>query len=270
MALDQKERRRLLRQARAEGWSDEKRAEHGLGPARGSTGTVVAGTDAQGVRSSEPKKKKRKRKVDGGEGPIQNAEVIELYGERETPDVNKGGVVPPGGRIDGDRRVRKEVRFSRLGKRWSQIITEVAQGEYSWEEFVSTLSPEELARGQLKDVNGNFTGRPPTFVPRQFFDASIRELLNRGKILYKENYIACIKAMTQIAQSPGVKEGDRIKAATFVIERLEGKVPDKLEISAADPWQTIISGIVAEAEDGQVARAQEYLNRRGETSDGGA
>jgi len=180
---------------------------------------------------------------------------------------NVGGIVPEGGDSkpgNTDTRVRGRLKPIRLGKRWSEIMDRIADKEYTWDEFVATLSPEELARGMLRDKHGSFTGRPPSIVPRAFHDACIRELLGRGRILYKENYIAAIEAMTAIAQNPNAKESDRIKAATFVIERLEGKVPDKLEVSAADPWQQIISGIVAQVDDEQVARTQEYLSRRGE------
>jgi hypothetical protein len=171
--------------------------------------------------------------------------------------------IPEGGQKGSiDPRVGKKIKNStRLGKRWSEIIIAVDNKEYTWDEFCAALTPEELARGQLMSKDGDFVGRPPSFVPRAFHDACIRELLGRGRQLYKENYIKAIEAMTGIAESKTAKEADRIKAATFVIERLEGKVPDKLEVSVADPWQQIISGIVAEADDEMVANAQEYLSR---------
>lgn len=192
---------------------------------------------------------------------------------RETKEPEASNVVPfrgdrvgvpeGGGKAeDGDHRRRYRMKYAgRLGKRWSEIIQAVQNGEYSWDEFVESLTPEELARGQLMNKNGEFTGRPPNFVPRAFHDACVRELLGRGRILYKENYVKAIQAMTDIAASPNAKEADRIKAATFVIERLEGKVPERLEIAAADPWQQVISGIIAEVEDDQIANAQQYLNR---------
>lgn len=192
-----------------------------------------------------------------GEAPTN---VVQLHKD----NVNRGGIVPEGGAAaeDGDHRKRYRMKYAgRLGKRWSEIIQAVQNGEHTWSDFVETLSPEELARGQLKDKNGTFLGRPPAFVPRAFHDACIRELLARGKVLYKENYVKAIQAMTDIANSPTAKESDRIKAATFVIERLEGKVPERVEISAADPWQQIISGIIAEVDEEEIANAQAYLSR---------
>lgn len=211
--------------------------------------------------------------AEGNNSYTDNGTVLQLFGE-EKNTTNRAGIVPEGGNADGtvDHRKRYNMKYAgRLGKRWSEIIQNVKDGEYTWEEFVNALSPEELAKGQIKDKNGSFSGRPPSFVPRAFHDACVRELLARGKVLYKENYVKAIEAMTKIANGEveGTKPADRIKAATFVIERLEGKVPERLEISAADPWQEAIAGIVAEAEDEQIARAQEYLSRRPEGADGG-
>jgi hypothetical protein len=182
--------------------------------------------------------------------------VVSLHGDRVG--------VPQGGASaeNGDHRKRYRLKYAgRFGKRWTEIIQAVDNKEYTWDEFCNSLTPEELARGQLMDKDGRFMGRPPTFVPRAFHDACVRELLSRGRILYKENYVKAIQAMTEIAASKSAKESDRIKAAQFVIERLEGKVPERLEIAAADPWQQIITGIIAEVEDDQIANAQDYLNR---------
>jgi hypothetical protein len=196
-------------------------------------------------------------------GPVAGSNVVGLFSTNQ----NAGALVPAPGRsaADGDDRVRTRLKRTRMGKRWTEVMEAVQNGDFTWDEFVKTLSPEELARGMLMDKNGSFTGRPPALVPRVFHDACIRELLARGKVLYKTNYIKAIEAMTDIASSKSAKESDRIKAATFVIERLEGKVPDKLEIGVVAPWQDIIQGIVAEVEEDQVVRAQEYLNRREDT-----
>lgn len=200
---------------------------------------------------------KTPRNRDGSEGVPEATNVVPLYkGDRV-------GVPEAGASAEkGDHRVRYRMKYAgRLGKRWSEIIQDVQNGKYTWDEFVSSLTPEELARGQLRDKDGGFMGRPPSFVPRQFHDACIRELLGRGRVLYKESYIKAITAMAEIATSKTAKESDRIKAATFVVERIEGKVPDRLEVSASDPWQQVISGIIAEVEDDQIANAQQYLNR---------
>lgn len=214
------------------------------------------------VRCTEQLGIDRKARFAASPGPIfpeeKDAEgnVVQMFADDHIG-------IPEGGRYGSDdpRPNIKIKHTTRLGKRWSEIILAIDAKEYTWDEFVGALTPEELARGQLMDKHGGFVGRPPSFVPRAFHDACIRELLGRGRQLYKESYVKAIQAMTGIAESQTAKESDRIKAATFVIERLEGKVPDKLEVSVADPWQQLISGIIAEADDEMVGNAQEYLSR---------
>lgn len=128
----------------------------------------------------------------------------------------------------------------------------------SLEEFVETLDPEELVYGKLKDKNGKFTGRPPTWVPREFHRACIRELMRRGKRMWQESYLDAIDVMVQVAQGKvkGVTGADRLRAAQFVIERIEGKVPERLEVHEESPWQGIIEEIVMEVPDAYVVQAK--------------
>lgn len=111
---------------------------------------------------------------------------------------------------------------------------------------VEDLDEEELARGYCKDKNGRFTGRPPKVVPRELHDRMRRELLKRGEEVFAQSFVDSIRALADIACSPSVKDADRIRAAQYVVERIAGKVPEKVELSAADPWQTIIDRIVVD------------------------
>lgn len=193
-----------------------------------------------------------------------NRDVTQLFPDAEPVGRNIGGMVPPGGindKVGYDPRVRGRIVI-RQGKRWTEIINNIKDGQYTWTEFVSTLSPTELARGQLKDKDGKFRGRPPAMVPSAFHNACIRELMERGQKAYRENYLDAIKAMTMIANSTVAKDTDRIKAAQFVIERLEGKVPDRLTIAMENPMDSLINGILATAEDAAIINAQDYLERQ--------
>lgn len=131
------------------------------------------------------------------------------------------------------------------------------------DEFVKTLTPEELVRGKLKDKNGHFTGADPAWVPRAFHRACVAELMRRGKTLWQENYLQAIEVMAEIASGRGAgllaTPGERIKAATFVIERIEGKVPEKLMLVEDKPWQVALDGIVAEVSDNQLVRGAKAL-----------
>jgi len=130
---------------------------------------------------------------------------------------------------------------ARVARQWGRMFQIMDGAHLTMQEFVEGLSSEELANGRLKDHRGMFSGQAPQWVPREFHQACIRELLSRGATLYRENYVEAIKTMTSIANDKRVKPGDRIKAAQFVIERLEGKVPERLEITTDAPWQAAMN-----------------------------
>jgi hypothetical protein len=108
---------------------------------------------------------------------------------------------------------------------------------------IGDLDDEELARGQLRDNRGTFSGRPPALIPRAMQQAMYRELLRRGEALVKDSFLEAIERVTEIAKTcpdPAVS----LKAATYVWERLAGKIPDKVEISAdVKPWQGVVEGV---------------------------
>lgn len=122
-------------------------------------------------------------------------------------------------------------------------------------EFVQGLTVEELVRGRLRDSAGGFRGRPPKWVPREFQQACLHELMTRGQELWLGSYTEAIKAMTDIACGRGpvgalATPGERLRAAQAVVERIEGKVPERLVVSQDKPWQTVLDGIVAEVPEG--------------------
>jgi hypothetical protein len=94
-------------------------------------------------------------------------------------------------------------------------------------------------------------------VPREFQQACLHELMTRGQELWLGSYTEAIKAMTDIACGRGpvgqlATPGERLRAAQAVVERIEGKVPERLMVSGDKPWQTVLDGIVAEVSDDQV------------------
>jgi hypothetical protein len=156
--------------------------------------------------------------------------------------------------------LKGKVRMSRAWVRMYKIMEETGM---TMEEFVKTLSVEELVRGEFKNVNGNFGGRPPQWVPRAFHRACLTELMARGKRLWQENYLHAIEAMTQIARGEGAGElatpGERIKAAQFVIERLEGKVPERIVVTENKKYELVLDGIVAEVPEAAIERGRKAL-----------
>lgn len=127
---------------------------------------------------------------------------------------------------------------------------------------VADLDEEELARGYCKDKNGKFSGRPPMVVPRELHDRCRKELLKRGDDLFASSYVEAIQTMANIALDPRAEHKDRIRAAQYVIERVAGKVPDKVVLSAADPWQQIIDEIIVDHPDEQPVRKEPAARKK--------
>lgn len=121
-------------------------------------------------------------------------------------------------------------------------MAKLLAGEISVEE----MDDEELARGQFKDSGGKFRGRPPRMVPKELHDKMVSELLKRGQFMFQESYLNAIRVMENIALNPMCEPKDRLKAAQYIIERLAGKVPDRVVLESADPWQQIIDDIIVD------------------------
>lgn len=137
---------------------------------------------------------------------------------------------------------RPNGRF-RLGKRWTQIIQEVADGQYTWDEFVEELTPQELARGQLKDRDGLFRGRPPALVPRQFQQACLKEIHKRFNEKLQDRLLDAVDEMVELSKASGGLDGkDRAKLLIYLTERVMGPIPKQVVIQGADePWQGMMT-----------------------------
>jgi hypothetical protein len=189
-------------------------------------------------------------------------EVREPIRRRRVP---KGGVANAKRAEEPDSRTQIKVR---LGKRWSQIITEVASGMYTWDEFVAELDPEELARGQLKDKNGAFKGRPPSLVPRQFQQSCVREIQRRFNEKVQARLLTATDELIELSRSGFLDGKDRAKVLIYLLERVMGPVPKQVHISSGDEgWQGLLTqGFVRPTEDGTPAaprpRSDRYAKRR--------
>lgn len=154
---------------------------------------------------------------------------------------------PRGGTANALRETEPDGRTQiwvkqRLGKRWSQIITEVADGQYTWEEFTEELDPEELARGQLKDRDGRFRGRPPALVPRAFQTACVREIQKRFNEKVQERLLSATEELIEMSKGGHLEPKDRAKLLIYLMERVMGPVPKQVVIQGADePWQGMLT-----------------------------
>lgn len=107
---------------------------------------------------------------------------------------------------------------------------------YAGELSVADMDNEELARMQFKDRNGRFTGRPPAALPSQLVNMIRRELLDR----LAEKRRAVLEEMQDVligiarGDDEEAKPGDRIKAATAIIDRELGKTPETIKMETGE------------------------------------
>lgn len=114
---------------------------------------------------------------------------------------------------------------------------------------VEDLDMEELARCQLKDKNGKFTGRPPKYLPADLVQRMKREFFKRGDAIFEESYVDAVNVMRDIAINEKYDEGVRLRAAQYIVERVRGKTPDILVVETEKPWQVAIQRMVVAASE---------------------
>lgn len=124
---------------------------------------------------------------------------------------------------------------------------------------IEDLSDEEIFQGRLRDKNGGFTGRPPLAIPRQFHEAVVRELIKRAHKKMESQVQPMIQVLMDLAANPRTPADARYKAATYLMERVLGKVPDKQIITATiAKWEQDLSGLVVDVGDDEYDDIEEY------------
>lgn len=94
---------------------------------------------------------------------------------------------------------------------------------------------DELSRGRRKGKDGKFTGRDPNIIPAEAYRELVRRQIARAQKLMATNLVQAVEALTMIASSGDAANGDRIRAANIIIERLMGKNPEVVEVSVKTP-----------------------------------
>lgn len=118
---------------------------------------------------------------------------------------------------------------------------------------LSLWSEEELIRGQRRDKNGRWAGRPPKVVPRQVHDELVRRRMSEAYDLLRDNVVAATKVLVQIATDKKADATVRLKAATTILDRVLGKAPERIDVHAhgLPPWMEAMEEavvIVADAD----------------------
>jgi len=146
--------------------------------------------------------------------------------------------VAPEGRqlFNGKPRPRKRNRNARVPDRYQQLIDGVIT--------VDDLDDEEIARGQLRDVNGRFTGGTPRAIPWVMHDALRGAMERRMQRQLMAKMPEVTEQLLKVATDPRTNSVARIQAAQLVYERAFGKVPDKSEVKVevTAKWEQAAKG----------------------------
>lgn len=115
---------------------------------------------------------------------------------------------------------------------------------------VEDLDFEELARLQLRDKNGHFTGRPMRMLPAGIVKRMRREFFARGDEMFATAYEKAIATMVTLMTSPMTEDATRLRAAQYVIERVRGKIPDVVVVDVEEKaWQSAMAKIFVKPEE---------------------
>jgi hypothetical protein len=150
---------------------------------------------------------------------------------------------------DGSVDVRVQGRYAKM------MLPEDHEDHIS----VHDLDLEELARGQLKDKNGKFTGRPPRLLPREIVDAMRNEHHKRVNGILEQSLPDQVKNMIEIAQNRRYDPAVRLKASIYVYERFMGRTPEKVNITAETTVQDIVDDILYEVGEAQQSAVEKEI-----------
>ena len=124
------------------------------------------------------------------------------------------------------------------------------------EEDLSVWTEEELIRGQRRNKNGYFQGRPPKIVPKAVHNELVRRRLSRAGEILRDDLVAAVELLGTVVRDDEAAYSDRIKAANIIIERVLGKTPERMKITVEEepPWaaairSAVVRGIVPTRDD---------------------
>lgn len=104
---------------------------------------------------------------------------------------------------------------------------------------------EELLRGQRRDHRGKWAGAKPKVVPLAVHQELTRRRMSQAARELEENLVKAAETLVALMEGSDVDDSVRLRAATLVIERVMGKVPDKVELKLSRaPWETTMEELM--------------------------
>lgn len=243
-------------------------------------------------------------------GPYKLTSFPGYFGEREGPAsyaMCTSEVLPTNrkalantGVPEGQTRLCRAKAINRSGRcsRHGGMLHPLDRKRIDWDEApreirfkygklpVEELDDEELSRGQIRKEDGQFTDNKHVSI--EIHDAMVRRLFERADTKLRENLLDAVDTMAEIAKSTAVEPADRIRAATWIYERLRGKVPSEVKITQDKPFEMVLGAVLeggsraasrarrgvasedemAELEDIQEAEVEEIIDETVEAYEG--
>lgn len=127
-----------------------------------------------------------------------------------------------------------------------RIWSNFANGKIPWE----TLDDEEVSRLQLKRQDGTWnTGPKPRVVPHALAKAHAQALVARNDKYTREVLLKSTQTFIDVMEDKNAAPADRMRAAQYLQERVIGKVPDKVQMTAeVKPWEGVVENILVDVE----------------------
>jgi len=111
-------------------------------------------------------------------------------------------------------------------------------------EDLSLWDEEELLRGQRRGKNGRWVGPRPKVVPTAIHRELVQRRMLNAHTLLGENLVKAVQVLVDIATDRRADAAVRVKAANTIIERVLGKVPERVHV-ATDEQPAYIQAILA-------------------------
>jgi hypothetical protein len=114
------------------------------------------------------------------------------------------------------------------------------------------LDDEEVRRMQLRAKDGTFKGRPPASLPREFMLGLQAENHRRMQARWQEEYETAMGVIHElmVKKNPLPADAVRLNAANMVVERLQGKAIDRIEVKATiSKFDQVAGDIIMDLDD---------------------
>lgn len=112
---------------------------------------------------------------------------------------------------------------------------------------LSEMDNEELSYGIPRCDDGKFSAKAAwqaqCVVPKKIQDKMLKELYRRANGKLHGALLGSIDSIIEMATSAHVDDQVRFKAATYILERLQGKTPDVIVHEQSKPWEVVLAGV---------------------------